>query len=234
MKSAKKGKLGRPLVSVVLPCRDEEKTIALCIEKAKRVFREQKIRGEIIISDSSSDNSAEIASEMAGAIVIKHDGKGYGNAYLKVLWQVKGKFVILCDSDNTYDLLEMPLLLESLKQGYDFVIGSRFKGKMEKGSMRLLHKYIGNPFLNAFFNLRFGTSFSDTHCGFRGFRKSSLESLKLESRGMEFALEMVLQSVKAGLKTAEIPVSYYKRVTPSKLHSFRDGTRHMLFMLRGR
>jgi len=219
-------------VSVVMPCRNEEQTIGTCIDKINLVFKGKQINGEIIVSDNAStDSSAKIAKEK-GAIVVNQPIEGYGATYQKGLEKAKGKFIVIAHSDNTYDFLELPKFLHELEQGYDFVIGSRFSGKMEKDSMKPLHKYIGNPFLNFIFNTLFYTNLNDTHCGFRAFTKESLKKFDLKQNGMEFALEMILQASKLNLKISEIPVNYYKREGYSKLNSFRDGFRHLSFMVK--
>lgn len=219
-------------ISVVLPCRNEAKAIGKCIEKINSVFMSENINGEVIVSDNAStDSSGKIAKSM-GAIVINQPVPGYGAAYLEGLKHAKGKYVIIGDSDNTYDFLEMPKFIRALDEGYDFVIGSRFRGKMEKGSMKALHKYIGNPFLNFIFNVLFKTNFTDTHCGFRAFTKNAINSLDLKQQGMEFALEMIVKASKTNLKITEIPVNYYVREGYSKLNSFRDGAIHLSFMIR--
>jgi len=221
-------------ISVVMPCRDEEATIKKCINKVKKVFKENKLRGEIIISDSSADNSAKIARKL-GVRVIKHNKKGYGNAYLEALKHAKGEYIVIGDSDNTYNFLEIPKFLEALNQGYDFVIGSRLRGKIQPNSMKWLHQHIGNPLLTKIFNLLFKTNLSDTHSGFRAFKREILEKLNLKSEGMEFALEMITKVVKNNFKIKEIPINYYPREGGiSKLNSFKDGFRHLTFMIRNK
>ena len=218
-----------PKYSVVIPCRNEELTIGICIKKIQKVFEKNKIKGEIIVSDSSSDRSAEIA-ESLGAKVIKHNKVGYGNAYLEGFKHVKGKYIIIGDADNTYDFFEIPKFIESLKSN-DFIIGNRFKGKMEKGSMPWLHRYIGNPILSLILRILFKTKIKDTHCGFRAIKKEELDKLNLVTPGMEFASEMIIKSIKNNLKIKEIPVNYGKRLGESKLRSFNDGWKHLRFML---
>ncbi|MEM3922327.1 MAG: glycosyltransferase family 2 protein, partial [Nitrososphaerota archaeon] len=219
-------------VSVIIPTLNEEETIGICIEKVMRVFKECNIKGEIIVSDSSNDRTPEIAKSM-GAIVVKPDRKGYGYAYMFAFKYAKGKYIVMGDGDDTYDFLEMPKLLEPLMNGNaDLVIGSRFKGKIEKGAMPFLHRYIGNPLLTFFFNLFFKMSVSDVHCGFRAIKREALERLELKTDGMEFASEMLLEACKKGLRIEEVPINYYRRKNPvSKLRSFHDGWRHMKFML---
>ena len=217
-------------ISVVLPCRNEEQSIGICINKIKEVFLKEKINGEIIVSDNKSiDNSAKIAKEL-GAKVVYSNKIGYGYACLDALKKVNGKYIILADADNSYDFYEIPKFIKELDDGFDFVIGNRFKGKMEKKSMYLVRK-IGNHILSNFLNILFNTGIYDTHCGFRGIKKGVLNKLKLESGGMEFASEMVIKAKSLNLKIKEIPINYYPRIGESKLNSIRDGFRHLKFIL---
>ena len=218
-------------VSVIIPSLNEEKSIGTCIEKVKKVFREHNIDGEIIVSDNSTDRTPEIARSL-GAKVITPDKRGYGYAYLYALKYARGKYIIIGDADNTYDFLEIPKLLEPLKKGEaDLVIGSRFKGKILPGAMPWLHKYIGNPILTWFLNVFFKAGVSDAHSGFRAFTREALEKIKLRCHGMEFASEMIIEAVRRGLRIKEVPITYYPREGESKLSSFRDGWRHLKFML---
>jgi len=221
------------LLSIVLPCRNEEETIGICVKKALSFLNSSNLKGEVIVSDSSTDSSAKIAFE-AGAKVVKHNLIGYGNAYLKGFAAAKGDYIIMADADNTYDLLEAEKFIKVLDAGADFVLGNRFAGKMQAGAMKPLHRYIGNPLLNFVFNVLFNTNFSDTHCGFRAFRRKFLDELKSGAPGMEFALEMVLKAVKGNYKIKEVPVNYFVRKSPSHLRSFQDGLRHLRFMLKQR
>jgi glycosyltransferase involved in cell wall biosynthesis len=219
-----------PDISVVLPALNEETTIGISINKIQRVFSEMGIRGEIIVSDSSTDNTPKIASEM-GALVVHPPHRGYGYAYLEGFTHARGKYVVIGDADNTYDFLELPLLLKELDKGADLVIGSRFRGEIKKGAMIPLHQYIGNPLLTWVLNKVFTTDFSDTHSGFRAIRADALKKLNLQSWGMEFASEMLIKASREGLKITEVPITYYSRETPSKLSSFSDGWRHVRFIL---
>ena len=219
-----------PDVSVLLPALDEELTIGDCIGKIQQVLRENSIRGEIIVADASTDRTAEISASL-GAIVIHPELKGYGNAYLAAFEKARGRYIILGDADDTYDFLEIPKLLAPLKNGADFVIGSRFKGTIQKNSMTPLHRYIGNPVLTWMVNWIFGTRFSDTHSGFRAITKQALSRLNLKSGGMEFASEMLIDASRENLRIEEVPITYYPRKAPSKLHSFADGWRHVRFVL---
>ena len=220
-----------PEVSVVLPCLNEEVTIGECIKNIKNIFKKENINGEIIVSDNgSTDNSVEIAKSL-NVKVVYQQLKGYGAAYIKGIHEARGKFIIMADSDATYDFLEIPILLKPLKKGYDFVIGTRFKGTIKKGAMPWAHRYIGNPFLSGLVNLFFKTNLSDVHCGFRAFTKEAFEKMNLKTTGMEFASEMVVSASKNRLKICEVPISYNKRKGKSKLKSFSDGWRHLRFIL---
>jgi glycosyltransferase involved in cell wall biosynthesis len=217
-------------VSVILPALDEELTIGNCIKKIQAVFSENSIDGEIIVADASTDRTAEIARSL-GATVIHPEKKGYGNAYLAAFERARGQYLVLGDADDTYDFLEIPKLLAPLKNGADFVIGSRFKGTIQPGSMTPLHRYIGNPVLTWMVNWIFHTRFSDTHSGFRAISREALDRLNIRTGGMEFASEMLVMASKENLHIEEVPIRYYPRTSPSKLHSFADGWRHVRFVL---
>jgi len=217
-------------VSVILPALNEEHTIGECIIKIQKVFHDHEINGEIIIADSSDDQTPAIARSL-GAQVITPEKSGYGNAYLTAFRHARGHYIVMGDADNTYDFYEIPELVEPLKNGADFVIGSRFKGTIHPGSMTPLHRYIGNPLLTLMINVIFRTHFTDTHSGFRAITRDALDRLDLKTGGMEFASEMLVMASKEQLKIVEVPVDYYPRLTPSKLHSFADGWRHIRFVL---
>ena len=219
-----------PELSVILPALDEEQTIGECIRRIQAVFHNNAINGEIIVADSSTDKTAEIAQTL-GARVIRPEKCGYGNAYLAGFAAARGRYIVMGDADNTYDFNDIPRLVAPLKEGADFVVGSRFKGTLHPGSMSALHRYIGNPLLTWMINVIFHTRFSDTHSGFRAITCEALNRLQLKTGGMEFASEMLVMASKAGLKIAEVPIDYYPRKTPSKLHSFADGWRHIRFVL---
>jgi glycosyltransferase involved in cell wall biosynthesis len=217
-------------VSVILPALDEERTIGECIQKIQNVFSVNAINGEIIIANSSVDHTGSIAASL-GARVVHSEKTGYGNAYLAGFRNAKGKYIVMGDADNTYDFLELMRLIQPLRAGADLVIGSRMKGTLHPGSMTPLHRYIGNPVLTWLLNIIFGTRFSDTHSGFRAITRNALDRLHLNASGMEFASEMLVMASKENLHIEEVPVSYYPRITPSKLHSFADGWRHIRFVL---
>ncbi|MFH2021221.1 MAG: glycosyltransferase family 2 protein [archaeon] len=216
-------------VSVILPCRDEELTLEKCIRQIKAVFKNENISGEIIVSDSSGDRSPQIAREN-NVILVKHDEKGYGNAILKGIEKSSGKLIVIGDADATYDFSEMPLLLRKLKN-CDLVVGTRMRGRIDKGAMPLHHRWFGNPILSFILNTFFHTNLSDTHSGFRAIRKNKLKKLDLKSSGMEFASEMIIKAAKSNLKISEVPISYHVRHGSSKLRSISDGWRHLRFML---
>jgi len=218
-------------VSVIIPAMNEEETIGSCIEKVKETFEKYDINGEIIVSDSSTDRTPEIARSM-GAKVVTPDGKGYGYAYLYAFRYARGRYIVIGDADDTYDFREIPKLLEPLKRGEaDMVMGSRFKGEILPGAMPSLHKYVGNPLLTSILNLFFKAGVSDSHSGFRAFTREALEKMDLKCHGMEFASEMVIEAARKGLRIAEVPITYYPRKGDSKLRSFSDGWRHLKFML---
>jgi len=218
-------------VSVVMPCLNEEKTIGICIKKAFATFRDEGIDGEVIVVDNgSTDNSAQIARD-SGAKVVYQPIRGYGSAYLHGLEEAKGKYIIMADADNTYDLQEIGKFLIPLRQGYEFCLGSRFRGKILPGAMPWLHRYIGNPLLTWILNLFFHAKISDVHCGMRAISKEALKKMNLKTLGMEFASEMVIKGLELKLKIKEIPITYHQREGESKLASFQDGWRHLRFML---
>jgi glycosyltransferase involved in cell wall biosynthesis len=217
-------------VSVILPALNEERTIAACIRKIQAVFLQNSLDGEILVADSSTDTTADIARSL-GATVIHPKKPGYGNAYLAAFRHARGRYIILGDADDTYDFSEIPQLLAPLEAGADFVVGSRFRGTIRPGAMAPLHRYIGNPLLTWMINVIFGTEYSDTHSGFRAMTREALDRLTLTTGGMEFASEMLVMAAKEQLKVAEVPIDYYPRQAPSNLHSFADGWRHIRFVL---
>jgi len=218
-------------ISVVLPCLNEEAAIAGVIEEAWLGIGTTGLRGEVIVVDNGSTDSSVVIAEERGARVIHEPRRGYGSAYLAGLAQARGEFIVMADSDGTYDLTKMKPFIESLKQGNDLVLGSRFRGKIHHGAMPWAHRWIGNPVLTALLNLLFGVHVSDAHCGLRCLRKSTLPRLNLQAIGMEFASEMILKARRRGLKIDEVPIEYRLRAGESKLSSLRDGWRHLRLML---
>ena len=219
-----------PEVSVVIPALNEELTIGECITGIQNLFIRNHVHGEIIVSDSSTDRTAEIAAGL-GAKVVHPAKMGYGSAYLEGFRYANNDIIVMMDADGTYDPSEMLRLVEPLKCGADMVLGSRFKGSIHSGAMAPLHQYIGNPLLTMVLNFEFHTRFSDAHTGFRAVRREALEKLNLKTVGMEFASEMLVMASIKGLKIEEIPIQYFPRKAPSNLHSFADGWRHLRFIL---
>lgn len=217
-------------ISIILPCRNEEQALAGCLIQIKSTIRKYKLHAEIIVSDSSSDNSPVIARKF-GVKLIKHDKEGYGRAYLEGFREAQGKYFFMADPDGSYDFEEIPRFINKLQQGADFVIGNRFAGQMDKESMPWLHRHFGNPILSFILRVFFGSKIRDAHCGMRAIKKSSLQILNLHTTGMEFASEMVIKATKKNLRTDQLPINYHKRQGQSKLRMITDGWRHLRFML---
>ena len=218
-------------ISVVMPCLNEAETIGMCVERAVDALQTSGCMGEVVVVDNGSiDGSPEIATAN-GARVVQQPVRGYGSAYLKGLAEARGHYIVIGDSDNTYDFGEIGRFLAPLYQGYDLVMGSRFQGKILPGAMPWSHQYIGNPILTGILNLLFRAKVSDAHCGMRALTKSAFERMHLRTLGMEFASEMVIRAAQEHMKIAEVPITYYPRSGRSKLRSIPDGWRHLRFML---
>ena len=220
------------LLSVVMPCLNEAKTLARCIEKAKAAIKEMKVDGEIIVADNGSEDGSVRIAESLGAKVIHQPKRGYGNACRAGIEAAKGRYIVMGDADDTYDFGEIPKFVGMLEEGYDLVMGSRLRGEILPGAMSLTHK-VGNLFLTGVLNLLFKAGISDAHCGMRAFRRDAYERMNLRSEGMEFASEMVIAAVAGGMRIGEVPIRYYPRGegSSSKLRALRDGWRHLRFML---
>ncbi len=220
-------------VSVVIPCLNEVKSIGPCIAKAMAAFRMCGVQGEVVVSDNgSTDGSIEFAQEH-GARVVHVEGRGYGNALRKGIGEARGKFIVIGDADDSYDFSEVSRFVAKWREGYDLVMGNRIKGEIKPGAMRWHHRYIGTPVMSAMANLFFGPGIGDVNCGMRGFTKGLYEQLGLRTTGMEFASEFVVKAAKVRARVAEIPITLWpdKRGRPSHLRTFRDGWRHLRFML---
>jgi glycosyltransferase involved in cell wall biosynthesis len=219
-------------VSVVMPCLNEAESVGRCVEKAWRALRQMGVSGEVVVVDNgSTDGSPEIA-ERAGARVVHERRRGYGSAYLRGFAEARGRYLVMGDSDDSYDFLAIPELIAPLQEGgFDMVIGSRLKGEILPGAMPWSHRWIGNPILSGMLRLLFRTSISDSHCGLRAFTRGAYERMRLQTTGMEFASEMVVNSLRAQLRIREIPITYHPRTGESKLDGFRDAWRHVRFML---
>jgi glycosyltransferase involved in cell wall biosynthesis len=218
------------LVSVVIPCLNEAENIEQCVAAARTAMELAGIHGEVIVADNDSeDGSAELA-EVAGAHVIREPLRGYGSAYISGFAAATGEFIVMADADLTYDFAEIPNFIAALRDGADMVVGDRME-HIHPGAMPWLHRYIGNPLLSRLLNLLFHTGVRDAHCGMRAFRRERLEILQLRTTGMEFASEMIVRAAKEHLDIREIPIEYHPRGGESKLSSFRDGWRHVRFLL---
>lgn len=219
-----------PLVSVVIPCLNEAANIQTCVRQALAVLEREGIRGEVIVADNASeDGSSELASA-AGARVVLEPRRGYGSAYLAGFAAARGEYIVMADADLTYDFDDIPRFVDALHGGAEMVIGDRMDN-IQPGAMPWLHRYVGNPLLTGLLNLFFRTGVKDAHCGMRALRRDVLPRLDLRTTGMEFASEMVIRAAKERLQIAEFPIEYHPRGGESKLSSFRDGWRHLRFLL---
>jgi glycosyltransferase involved in cell wall biosynthesis len=217
-------------LSVVIPCLDEATTIADCVRRARAMLDANHIRGEVIVADNGSgDGSAELA-RVAGARVVLERRRGYGSAYTAGFAAAEGAYILMADADLTYDFNDAPRFLAALRGGAEVVIGNRMKN-IHPGAMPWLHRYIGNPLLSGLLNRLFHTGVRDAHCGMRALRRDVLDRLDLRTTGMEFASEMVIRAAKEQLRIEQFAIDYYPRGGESKLSSFRDGWRHLRFLL---
>jgi hypothetical protein len=220
-----------PTLSVVIPTLNEEEGVGECITQVKNAFAELGVYGEIIVSDSSDDRTPEIARD-AGAIVVTPDKPGYGYAYRYAFERARGEYIAIGDADTTYDFEELPKLFERVASGdADMVLGSRLAGEIKPGAMPKLHQYVGNPLLTRFLNFFYDAGVSDAHSGMRVVSRDALDRMELTTMGMEFASEMIMKAGATGLTIDEVPITYHERTGEATLHSFRDGWRHVRFML---
>lgn len=222
---------GRPLVSVVMPCLNEEAAIGPCIEKIQRTFSSAGIDGEVVVSDNgSTDASVEIAERM-GARVVHQPLRGYGQAYFKGFASARGKYLVMGDADDTYDFTMIPQFLSALRdERFDFVTGSRYLNGGE-ANITALHRWFGNPALTRILNILFGARYTDVYCGYRAFSREAYDRIQPVSPGMEFNLELAINAGLAGLRIKEIPIVLAPRKGESKLRTFRDGWRSLRMML---
>jgi len=216
-------------VSIVIPCRNEEATIAACVDTAFEALHGAGVCGEVLVVDNDSTDATATLARSAGARVVFEPQHGYGSAYLAGLTAARGRAILMGDGDGTYDFAELPRFLARVDAGADMVLGSRLRGRILPGAMPWHHRWIGNPVLTGVLNLVVGTHVSDAHCGLRMIRSQALDRLDLTSTGMEFASEMVIEAGAAGLRIDETPIVYAPRPEAggSKLRSIRDGLRHL-------
>ena len=220
-------------LTILMPCLNEAETLAICIRKSYGFLARTGISGEVLIADNGSTDGSQDIARMHGARVVPIAAKGYGAALQGGIQAARGKFIIMGDSDDSYDFEALDPFVTKLRQGYDLVMGNRFRGGIKPGAMPLLHKYLGNPVLTAIGRLFFRSSCGDFHCGLRGFSREAAMKLDLQSTGMEFASEMVVKATVAKLRITEVPTTLSPdgRSRPPHLRSWRDGWRHLRFLL---
>jgi glycosyltransferase involved in cell wall biosynthesis len=220
-------------VSVVIPCLDEEGTIAECVDKARAALQAHGITGEVLVADNGSRDGSVDTALAHGARVVHARVKGYGSALRKGIEEARGAFIILGDADGSHDFAEIPRFVSKWREGYEFVMGNRFRGEIKDGAMSWLHRRLGTPVLSSLTNLFFSAGVGDINCGMRGMSKEISRRLHFRTTGMEFASESVIKAAKSGARLTEVPITMWpdRRNRPPHLRSFRDGWRHLRFML---
>ncbi len=220
-------------LTVVMPCLNEAETVATCVRKAMGFLAESGISGEVIVADNGSTDGSQRLAEAEGARVVPVSEKGYGNALMGGIEAARGKYIIMGDADDSYDFTNLMPYVDELRKGADLVMGNRFAGGIAPGAMPPLHRYLGNPVLSFVGRLFFRSKIGDFHCGLRGFSRDSVRALNLQATGMEFASEMVVKAALAGQHVTEVPTTLAKdgRSRPPHLHTWRDGWRHLRFLL---
>ena len=219
-----------PLVSVVIPCLNEAQNIEHCVLAARAALDRMEVPGEVVVADNASEDDSAALAARAGAHVVVEPRRGYGSAYLAGFAASRGAYIVMADADLTYDFDDIPRFVAALQDGAEMAIGDRMDN-IQPGAMPWLHRYVGNPILTGVLNLMFRTGVNDAHCGMRALRRDVLPRLDLRTTGMEFASEMVIRAAKERLTIAEFPIEYHPRGGESKLSSFRDGWRHLRFLL---
>ncbi|HEV2936738.1 MAG TPA: glycosyltransferase family 2 protein [Streptosporangiaceae bacterium] len=220
-------------LTVVMPCLNEAETVATCVRKANGFLSASGISGEVLVADNGSTDGSQALAEAAGARVVPVSDKGYGNALMGGIVAARGKYVIMGDADDSYDFTNLMPFVEKLRDGADLVMGNRFAGGIAPGAMPPLHRYLGNPVLSFIGRLFFRSKIGDFHCGLRGFNRDSVMALGLQATGMEFASELVVKAALYGQRVTEVPTTLAKdgRSRPPHLHTWRDGWRHLRFLL---
>lgn len=220
-------------LSVVMPCLNEAETLEVCIQKAFKFFDTHQVKGEVVIADNGSTDGSQDIARRNGARVVDVPIKGYGSALNAGVLASHGKYIVMGDSDDSYDFSSLMPFLEKLRDGYDMVMGNRFKGGISKGAMPFLHYYLGNPVLSFLGRLFFESNIGDFHCGLRGFSKEAFLKMNPKTTGMEFASELVMKSTLLKMKVTEVPTVLHPdgRSRPPHLRTWRDGWRHLRFML---
>ncbi len=220
-------------LTILMPCLNEAETLALCIQTARRFLDRSGVNGEVLIADNGSSDGSQRIAEECGARVVDVPARGYGNALRYGIEAAHGRYIIMGDADGSYNFMELMPFVEQLRAGFDLVMGNRFAGGIEPGAMPKLHKYLGNPVLTMIGRLFFGGPSRDFHCGLRGFRRDAMLDLDLRTTGMEFASEMVVKATMHDLRVTEVPTTLSRdgRSRPPHLRSWRDGWRHLRFLL---
>jgi glycosyltransferase involved in cell wall biosynthesis len=220
-------------VSVVIPCLNEVETLATCIQQAQRAIEKAGFSAEIIVADNGSNDGSQIVAKELGVRVVEVARKGYGSVLIGGINAAKGRFVVMGDADDSYDFASIATIVEKLREGYDLVVGNRFLGGIQPGAMPWSHRWVGNPALTLISRVFFNAPVGDTHCGLRGFSKDAYERMRLRAIGMEFASEMVIKAALKGMSITEVPVILRPdgRSRPPHLRTWRDGWRHLRFML---
>lgn len=220
-------------LTILMPCLNEAETIARCIEKAHDFLRRARVEGEVLIADNGSSDGSPAIAERLGARVVRVPARGYGSALRAGIAAAHGRYVVMGDADDSYDFSRLELFLEHLRAGDELVMGNRFAGGIRPGAMPPLHRYLGNPVLSFIGRLFFRSPVRDFHCGLRGFSRQALAALDLQASGMEFASEMVVKATLARLRISEVPTVLWPdgRSRPPHLRSWRDGWRHLRFLL---
>ena len=225
-----------PEFSAVMPCLDEAETLATCIRKARSAFERLGLAGEVVVADNGSTDGSQAIARECGARVVDAKERGYGSALMSGIAAAKGRFIIMADSDDSYDWSDLDRFVDALRGGAQLVMGCRFPrggGTIEPGAMPFLHRYLGTPLLSGAARLFFKSDIRDVNCGMRGFAKEAIEKLELRATGMEFASEMIVKASLAGLRMEQVPIALHPdgRTRAPHLRSFRDGWRHLRFLL---
>jgi glycosyltransferase involved in cell wall biosynthesis len=218
-------------VSIVFPCLNEESGVADCVQDAIAQLSRAGISGEVIVCDNDSTDRSQTVAARAGARVVQEPNRGYGSALRTGIRAAQGEYIVMLDADGSYDLGAISAMVEALRSGADLVMGNRFRGRLAPGAMPWVHRYIGSPMLSGLLNLFFKTTVGDVHCGMRAFTRDAYHRMALKTTGMEFASEMVARAARIKLDIAEVPVDYHPRAGESKLRRYRDGWRHLRFLL---
>ncbi|SKA21664.1 Glycosyltransferase involved in cell wall bisynthesis [Enhydrobacter aerosaccus] len=222
-----------PELTILMPCLNEAETLGSCIQKAWRFVRRCGIPAEVVVADNGSTDGSQAIARECGATVVDVPVKGYGSALIAGIRAARGRYVIMGDSDDSYDFAELDPFVDKLREGRELVMGNRFRGGIKPGAMPPLHRYLGNPVLTTIGRIFFRSPCGDFHCGLRGFSRDSIMRLGLQSPGMEFASEMVVKATLNGLDICEVPTTLSPdgRSRPPHLRSWRDGWRHLRFLL---